>query len=342
MSDLGIPELDPWSFSFPLKDSLRGGESGQGYALRMAGENGLSGLPLLKRWLGKSQFATLDSVDAPLVGHWFGAHLSELEDALGLTSIGRNEGGYFYGGHSIGRSYFINRMYPRICHECLKEDGYCRLSWDFSLVTACNRHGVTLVERCFDCDRAFSWNRNTIGVCSCGCALGSGCSLEDAESVELEFAFWAEERLNTPTATASWKFMNGGGGTSTDLTPLMTLLTPLSLNGGLQIAYGLGAAATYEVKIAAASTCPRSPLRKSRNILAMANQLARKLIQHEPLQFRVNRPSAVVALLADSASAQMISADRGLSQSILNAVLQNKSMVNWRGTHPQLSQLTIF
>ena len=170
--DLCIPELDPWSFSFPIKDSLRRGESGQGYALRMAGENSLPGLPLLKKWLGKSQFATLDSVDAPLMGHWFGAHFSELEDALGLTSIGRNEGRYLYGGHSIGRSYFINRMYPRICPECLKEDRYCRLSWDFSLVTACNRHGAALIDRCVTCGRVLSWNRSTIGVCSCGSALG--------------------------------------------------------------------------------------------------------------------------------------------------------------------------
>jgi hypothetical protein len=93
--------------------------------------------------LGKSQFAVLDAVDAPMLHKWFGADIDELEFALGKTSVGTGEHGYMYAGGPVGRSYFINRTYPRICPACTRESGCCRIAWDVSLVVACARHRLT-------------------------------------------------------------------------------------------------------------------------------------------------------------------------------------------------------
>jgi hypothetical protein len=60
---------------FPVRDDISSGESGHGYVLRMAVANFLNGLPAVKRMLGKTRFAVLDSGDAPMLSQWFGAEV---------------------------------------------------------------------------------------------------------------------------------------------------------------------------------------------------------------------------------------------------------------------------
>lgn len=126
-----------------------------------------------------------------------------------------------------------------------------------------------------------------------------------------------------------------------DLTALMTLLWPLSLDGGLHVAYALGTAAGYDEQDGHDLKRPRGPLAKARHVLAMASEFAEKIARLEPVRLRVSRPSVVVDLLAESASAQATPEDRGLAQSILLTVLGQKR-TRWTGAHPQLSQLTLF
>jgi hypothetical protein len=336
-------QLDPWTLSFPARDSLRRGESGQGYALRMAEDNHLGGLPPLKGWLGKSRFATLDSVDAPLLRHWFGAHHSDLEHALGTTSTGCGANGYSYAGQPVGRSYFLNRTYPRVCAACLIEDGYCRLAWDFSLTVACGKHKARLVDRCPVCQQALSWNRPAINACSCGNYAAPVSPSEEPTAVELQFSAWVEARLISsvfPLSTAAE--IPEAHQINDEPAALMLLLEPLTLNCGLQITYALGTAASYDVEMKVPASRMRSSLKKAARILSLANRLAEKIVRLEPVQFRISRPSAVIALLADSASARVSAADRSLARSILETILLTKSKIDWKGTHPQMSQLRMF
>lgn len=325
------PALDPNDFCFPFQDAIRPGESGQGYALRMAEDNGLSGLPQLKAWLGKSRFATLDAADAPLIHRWFGAHEEQLNFALGNTAMGRPSEGYSFAGKPIGRSYFLNRSYPRVCPECLKEDGHCRIDWDISLAVACAVHGTLLVDCCEFCRRKLSWNRPLLGACSCGMKIAARQPPEVATNLEVQFSTWVDGQVR-----------GMGMVRQKSMTSLMRLLSPLSLDGGFHIVYALSTAAGYDDQYTQTLGRPKTPLRKAQRVLVMANDLADKIAGSRPVQFTVSRPSVVVHLLAESACAQENPADRSLAHSILAAVLHYKKKSTVASVNPHLAQMELF
>ena len=321
---------------FPVRDSIRPGESGQGYALRMVSENHLTGLQQIKHWLGKSPFAVLDRADAAMLHQWFGADIAQLEFALGKTSHGTGESGFIFAGRHIGRSYFVNRTYPRICPTCTQESGSCSTAWDVSLVVSCPRHQVVLSDRCSFCQKSLTWNRARVDACSCGVIFEAPSPVQVVTANELQFSTWVEQRIGV-----AGKETVDPPARPQDLTALMTLLWPLSLDGGLYVAYALGTAAGYDDQDGHDLKRPRGQLAKARHVLAKASDFAENIARLEPIRLRVSRPSVVVDLLAASASAQATPEDRGLAQSILLTVLGQKR-TRWTGVHPQLSQLTLF
>lgn len=343
-SDTAARMVDPQDLSFPFHDQVRPNESGQGYALRMAAENQLHGLPQLKTLLGKSRFATLDAVDTPLLHRWFGADEKALDHALGWTHTGQNTDGYFYAGQALGRSYFLNRSYPRICFQCLKAQGHCPAVWDFSLSTACAKHETVLLDICPNCTRTISWNRPAPAVCNCHLAFPTEAELSKATRLETQFSAWCEQRSNCiyePTIESDHSSQCIASDRDT-LEPLMRLIWPLSLNGGLHVTYALAAAAGYERSIAQTSPRPKTPLKKAQQCLFKANELAGLVCQLDKLQLRLQRPSVVIQLLADCMTGEAPPADRQLAQSLLATVLHQKRKTRWSGINPQLSQLMLF
>jgi TniQ len=336
--------MDPQELSFPFQDSIRPCESGQGYALRMAQENGLHGLPPLKMWLGKSRFAALDAADAPMLHRWFGANETLLEFALGHTATGRRDHGYSYAGQSMGRSYFLNRAYPRVCPECLAADEHCVIPWDISLVVVCARHRRALIDRCHYCLSALSWNRSRLGACGCGVELAMSDSPQEVMPIEVQFAAWVDGRVarSSEQMRSSSQSVAVVPARPVGLTALMTLLWPLSLNGGLHVAYALGTAADYDDQRQILARREKTPIKKAQQVLVQANELAEKIVRQEPVKFRISRPSVVVQLLAESATVQNGSADQSLAQSILVAVLRYQKRATWSSLNPNLSQLPLF
>lgn len=337
---LGAHAIRSGDMSFPIRDQIRPMESGQGYALRMASENHLVGLQQVKRWLGRSQYSVLDGEDAPILQQWFGADVDELRFALGRIATGRGERDYEYAGQAIGRSYFVNRSYPRICPACIEGDGICRLAWDVSLVVACERHGGLLVDRCHYCQKFLTWNRPAVDTCVCSTRLVEPQSIRTAEPLEIQFSDWVSRRIDMNREDVEHEAPR-----PQSLTALMSLLWPLSLDGGLHIAYALGTAAGYESgedsELGAASTRPREQLQKARQMLRRAGMLSEKIAKQEILSFRVSRPSVVIGLLAEAAAAQASPQDRSLAHSLLLTIMHQKSS-KWSGTHPQLSQISLF
>lgn len=56
-----------------------------------------------------------------------------------------------------------------VCPDCLREDNYGRKDWDWALVTACDRHGKLLLDRCPECGESIV--RYRMGVSHCGCGF---------------------------------------------------------------------------------------------------------------------------------------------------------------------------
>ncbi len=326
---------------FPIRDDIGPFESGHGYVLRMAVSNFLGGLPAVKRMLGKTRFSVLEDVDAGQIANWFGANPEKLSIALGATGIGKPAINFEFCGHSIGRSYFVNRMHPRVCRLCLFEDPLCKNQWELSLVTACHLHAVALIDSCPWCGEPLSWNRPAVTQCKCGGTLVSTQTTGNCEMLEVAIARWMAGRLNP------WDDSSGIGAAqrTEDLSHnsmLLRLLKPLSLGGGMQLIYALGTAERSDACESYVSQRKRSSIVSARDMLFQADSMVGKLMAAQHVDFRKSNLSVVVNLLAETAKANSEDADRSLAHSLIYVLLRQGGRSNWKSRHPQLSQYELF
>lgn len=316
--------------AYPVQDGLREGESGHGYVLRMAGENGLLGLPSVKARLGKSRFAVLDRLDAPLLGRWFGADSAQLARALGMTTTGSEPDAYEFGGAVLTRSYFINRGQPRICGDCLASSGTSKIVWELSACCACPEHGSALVDCCGACLKALRWDRPGLNQCQCGYALTTYVGRNVATAEEVDVARWMEDELTASNCSVA-------------LTTLGRLLHPLSLDAGLHVLQAL--ASTHEahgVRSHTAALRKRNSLASARSGIAAAAMALVRLDSGATDLLGAGASTAAVELLAEAASSQYSQADRSLAFSLLAELIRRPRHARWSSRYPQLSQLSLF
>ncbi|MFN4359346.1 MAG: TniQ family protein [Hylemonella sp.] len=315
--------------TFPVRSDIAQGESGQGYALRMAVANGIAGLPALKSWRGKSRFAVLDSDDTIALANWFGAEPRRLSQALGELSLKGASSGYRFGGATLDRSYFVNRAYPRVCPECLEESHVCMQSWEVSVTAACHRHKTALIDHCIACNRRLTWNRPAIDACKCGQRLCLAPGRSGPTSLELEVAAWTEARI------LGDEVVRGSHA-------LSRLISPLTLNGGLHLIFALGTAEKYDSDGQGRAVRNRSSLAFTKQMLADASQLLEKLESGTSVELGISVPSVVLRLLAEVATSDASPEDRSLSHSLINVLLKMKARSRSSSVLPQLAQIELF
>lgn len=327
---------------FPIRDDISIGESGHGYVLRMAAANYLNGLPAVKKMLGKTRFAVLDCGDAPLLSQWFGADLQKLERALGATGIGRTESEFEICGQVLARSYFVNRMHPRVCPLCLEKAPYCRSHWEISLVTACHLHGFLLEDKCRWCGASMSWNRPSVTICKCGMALLGDAEYSPCTPLEGHVSLWVSTQVaDRVPASAASTFSSPLEFEASEVS-LIRLLEPLTLGGGLQMIYALGTAERSDTSSSHEVIIKKSSLRSARDVICNAAAMVERLMASEHVEFRRSNLSVVVNLLAESAKASSDSADRSLAHSLIYVLLRQGGRSNWKSKYPQLSQYELF
>jgi hypothetical protein len=73
-------------------------------------------------------------------------------------------------GHHFLRPYHLRQAQPQICPACLAKDLRTQATWSVTLVTACPKHGICLLDRCL-CGRPVRWRRPAIEFCECGARL---------------------------------------------------------------------------------------------------------------------------------------------------------------------------
>lgn len=326
---------------FPIRDDIAQCESGHGYVLRMAVANFLCGLPTVKKMLGKTRFSVLEDVDASQIANWFGANPEKLSIALGATGIGNSANDFEFCGHLIGRSYFVNRMYPRVCALCLVEAPYCRNQWELALVTACPLHGVTLIDSCPWCGKSLSWNRPAVTNCMCGGSLALVPNACDSTELESGISQWIASKLNPLEVFSGSKAAQKTEEVSRSST-LLRLLKPLSLGGGMQLIYALGTAERSDACVSYVSQRKKSSIVSARDMLFQADSMVEKLMAGKNVEFRKSNFSVVVNLLAETSKANADAADRSLAHSLIYVLLRQGGRSNWKSRHPQLSQYELF
>jgi hypothetical protein len=306
---------------YPVQDDIQSGESGQGYALRMASANFLTGLGEIRRRLGKNTTTTLSSSDASFLAQWFGADATKLQHALEETDLtdldeffdGVNQS--VYAGHLIPRQNYLNRMAPRVCPECLQEQDACRIEWDFAFVTACPRHERLLIDRCPGCLSSITWQRPAVNICDCGAYLteASQCVQKEPTLVDLEVSRWISEWVGSES-TPGTKRVNGSA--------LMKLLSPLSLHGGMNILWALSLAEDSNAH-KNKSVADGHMLDRCCKTLIKANEFCIKLTQSDLETFRSKKRHTLIPILARCMHESYTYEDRSLVQSLISTILRS-------------------
>lgn len=306
--------------AYPVQDDIRTGESGQGYVLRMARANFLTGLAEIRRRLGKHFSTTLTTIDAPFLSQWFGADLSKLKwafeevdniDGVGLVN---DNNSCFYAGHFIPRRNFLNRMAPRVCPACLAEGDHCRVTWDFSFVTACPKHECLLIDQCPGCLKAISWQRPAVDICNCGTYLNDPVLYPQDQAMELDLAVsrWICQQIEgMPTQKK---------GAEND-EPLLQLIRPLSFHGGMSILWVLSLAEENKA-LTNISVIDGQMLERCRKSLLRANEFSTKLAINNLETFRSKKRQTLIPKLAECMKESYTYEDRSLAQSLISTILR--------------------
>lgn len=326
---------------FPIRLPLEPDESGQGYLLRLGALNGFE--KARQALSGKSWGSMPTELDAELVSRWFGESVPKLRWALGAANSSAAKERTFYAGHSLSRPTFINRTQPRLCTTCLQENGCCKFSWDFSLVTACSKHRIALTDQCSACDAALRWNRPTTSVCTCWSPLSLSQSTYQPQEVEFEFERWVQlqVRMKSPDTNLCAKAVSVHK-TTHPSTALMKMIWPMSLDAGLLITYALSTAAGSPFVTPSTSPTSRSSLQRAQAALNAANELAAQLHEQNFSQMYIGSSKKAFELIASCLTHDFSAADRGFAQSLLATLIKQYKTQRWSSAKPQLSQLRLF
>lgn len=93
------------------------------------------------------------------------------------------------------RSRFIWGMkYSKYCPLCVREDPIWQGHWEATLVTACDKHRVCLINSCPVCGKKLTWDRNRLNECQCGGDLRNT-EVINAEDEEVYAAKWFRSKL---------------------------------------------------------------------------------------------------------------------------------------------------
>lgn len=331
MSMLQLP-IDCDQQPLPIQDEIWPGESGQGYLLRLAAQNGLGGLARVKTMLGCSRFQTLYAQDAPQLAHWFGASVQRLSYALESNDGSKRGESATYLGHRLGRSYFLNRSHPRVCPDCVRELGYCRAAWDFTLSVACVRHQRLLIDRCPACTLPLKWTRPDLCLCDCGypwetldfCSCATDGELLIAQLIDLSMDDQEPFTRGAPT----W-----GGPAGDEMDAIRLLVKDLSLDGLFRTLFAFATAAGYEAEVPSERRV-RAAIAKAQQTIAMSIAVGIKLTRQERFSL-TSSPSVLLDLLREVSTDFRASAiDMSVAQSLFGAFQRCKLT-----RHPnQLSQ----
>ncbi|TAL90068.1 MAG: hypothetical protein EPN62_14470 [Candidimonas sp.] len=163
--ELGRPLLE--------QDDIFPDESGNGYALRMLGRNGLA-FSDLASVVASPGHRYLPAGASGRIAYLFGSRTGEVLHAIPQVYQERGRLKTSFMGHVIGRPYHMRHTRPQFCPRCLGEKGRALALWDISLVTACPEHGCLLQDACQRCDRKLSWRRPALRACYCDFDLADG------------------------------------------------------------------------------------------------------------------------------------------------------------------------
>lgn len=149
---------------YPLRVLLKPDESLKGLMHRLQERNGIAYFNWLVADVGIRNMTTTLSQD----------HLTRLSLISGLSveELRKHQGGrrgdlHSLLGHRLTMS-MVEKGVSRVCVECLREDPYHRLAWDFAPLAVCPVHATQIIGACPQCKQPLHWRRNKFIECGNG------------------------------------------------------------------------------------------------------------------------------------------------------------------------------
>lgn len=183
----------------PFQSTMRDGESLMGFVLRMANANEVQGIHWLYQELGRDKLNHFKFEDCFAIARTFGIPLAHIEQTMWRRRFVDGTSVNSLGSIKITKPYLIRPLRPQICGQCLHEYGYCRLTWDFQFVCACEEHHCPLIDCCPQCLRYLQWMRPLLLTCNCGFSwrcINPEKQTPDSPTVRLASLFWHKVRPN--------------------------------------------------------------------------------------------------------------------------------------------------
>lgn len=151
---------------FPVTPQPKPEESIFSWAIRLAEGNIVPSPWHIFRHLGFSQGEMkTPRLDVSRLWHLISDDPTAL-DALAYT----NGPSYAFRGQPITvRDLTVGS--PKLCPECVAENGFAHAHWDLELVTCCHLHDRRLVQTCPHCGKKITWFRASLQQCSCGASF---------------------------------------------------------------------------------------------------------------------------------------------------------------------------
>lgn len=142
-------------------------ESVRSYILRGSAANRVPPSIVTREVFGST--ASFPIRDAASLAVKFRSAVLEVASLDGYWRAGRTRRGELrFSGSWIDRQVIMPRTRCSVCPACLAEAAILRYEWELSLVSACRRHGVALIDACPNCRRPIGASKRSIASCLCG------------------------------------------------------------------------------------------------------------------------------------------------------------------------------
>ena len=161
-----IPMETPEPRQLPVRLDLAPAESGLGFALRALRANGVA-FDRGMRWLGLERGRPLDHRTVLRIAWALNVDPHQLGTRL-VMQDGSQTGWVRYAGMRFRRQVATNKLYAKVCPQCLREHGLAKLSWQLRAAVGCAQHGYSLIWLCPHCGQSIAWDRPDVDICRCG------------------------------------------------------------------------------------------------------------------------------------------------------------------------------
>ncbi len=166
-------------------------ESFPGYLLRLAEANGYAGITDLLRATLSTRRASVDRMLHDLrtsrsdLSTLSRVAVGDAEHLLRHLAFPLQDGALVVNQMRVDGDAWLTAK-AQVCPQCLSERGYLLEAWDWTVVTVCPEHCITLIDKCPNCAAPITWGRPHPFHCEqCGADLctarGTETSLAEAE-----------------------------------------------------------------------------------------------------------------------------------------------------------------